>query len=111
MPNTKYLYKDIFQISKEIELLIQLGNFEKIDALLDKREVLIKQILPEDFTIGEIKELVDRIKVLDEKNFEQLKEFRHEVGKKMNSISRNIKYVGMYKVENTYNTSFIDERN
>lgn len=110
MTNTKYLYKDIFQISKEIELLIQLENFEKVDVLLDKREILISQILPEDFAIGELKELIDRIKILDEKNFEQLKEVRQNVGKKMNSLSRNIKSVSMYKVRNTYNLNSIDER-
>ncbi len=111
MPNTKHLYKDIFQISKEIELLIQLENFEKVEYLLDKREILVNQILPEDFTIGEIKELVDKIKILDEKNFNQLKEIKKGVGEKMSSLSKNIRNVSMYKVRNTYATNFIDERN
>lgn len=110
MANTKHLYKDIFQITKEIELLIQLEHFEKVDSLLDKREILMQQILPEDFVIGELKELIDRIKVLDEKNFVQLKELKQNVGKKMNSLTRNIKCVSMYKIKNTYDLSFIDER-
>jgi len=110
MPNTKYLYRDIFTLSKEIELLIQLESFEKVDKLLDKRRILIDQILPEDILIGEIKEIVDKIKILDAKNISQMRDSKSVLGKNISSLSRNIKCVSMYKVKDTFLPSFYNEK-
>ena len=111
MGKTKELYENIFKISKEIELFLQLENYTKIDALLDKREIFIKQISPEDFTLEETKEIMDQIKILDEKNFEKLKNLRHNAKQDMNFVSKNMKCISMYKVKNTYDTNFVDKRN
>lgn len=108
--NSINLYEDILTISKEIELLVELKKFDKVEELVDKRALLIEQISEEDFSNQEIQKIIDQIKALDEKNFAHINEHKKELGQKLSSLSKNIKCVSMYKIPNTYNLNFIDEK-
>jgi len=109
--NTKKdFYNNILSISKEIELLIQLENFDKIEELLLKRDDLFEKISKEDFKIKEIKEIIDEIKALDEKNFGEMDKFKQEINKKMLKLSKNKKMIGFYKQEEIYQSGFFDDK-
>lgn len=107
----KEIYKNIFEITKEIELLIPIEDFEKIDTLLDKREVLIKQTSKDDLTIGEIKEIADKIKALDEKNIENMQLFKENTHKTLNSVVKNKNMISMYKMPSHVTSRFVDKKN
>ena len=110
MNTKKDFYNNILKISKEIELLIQLENFDKIEEILSQRDELLAKISKEDFEIKEIKTIVDEIKALDEKNFAQMDKCKQEISKKMLKLSKNMKMIGFYKQEEIYPTSFFDEK-
>jgi len=107
----KDLYNNILRISKEIELLIQLENFEKIDELLLQRDEFLVLISKKDFEIAEINEIVEQIKTLDEKNFKKMGEFKQELSEKMLKLSKKIKVIGYYKQDEIYESMLVDERN
>jgi hypothetical protein len=107
----KDLYNNILRISKEIELLIQLENFDKIEELLTQRDEFVTKISKEDFKIDGLKEIVDKIKALDEKNFEQIEKFKKKISEKINKLSKNRKVIGSYKQEEIYKARLIDETN
>ena len=54
MDTKKDFYNNILRISKEIELLIQLENFDKIEELLFQRGESLIEISEEDFEIKEL---------------------------------------------------------
>jgi hypothetical protein len=109
--NTKKdFYNNILSISKEIELLIQLENFDKIEELLLQRDELLTKISKEDFEIEEIKEIIGEIKILDEKNFGEMDKFKQEISKKMLKLSKNKKMIGFYKQDEIYQSGFFDEK-
>lgn len=107
----KDFYNNILKISKEIELLIQLENFDKIEELLLQRDDLLSEISQEDFKIKEIKEIIDEIKALDEKNHGEMAKFKQEISKKMIKLSKNKKMIGFYKQEDICQSRFFDETN
>jgi hypothetical protein len=106
----KDLYNNILILSKEIELLIQLENFEKIEEILLKRDKLLEKISKNDFEIEEIKQIVEKIKTLDAKNFEQMDAFKKNLSKKMSKLLKNKKVIGSYKQEEIYEARLVDER-
>ena len=110
MDTKKDFYNNILRISKEIELLIQLENFDKIEELLFQRGELLIKISEEDFEIKELKAIIDEIKALDAKNFERMDEFKQEISKKMLKLSQNMKLIGSYKQNEIYQSSFFDEK-
>jgi hypothetical protein len=110
MNNKKEIYQNILKFSKEIKLLIQLGNYEKVDIILDKRAPFIEQINKEDFELGEIKVLVDEINAIDAENLEQLSKVKTEVYGQLKNVSRNKNVLALYKMQESY-TGVVDETN
>lgn len=105
------LYKNILALSKEIELLIELGHFEKIESVLAKRENIIAKILPDEPKTDEIKQILNEIKAIDEKNFAQLLENKDKSFSKIKTLSRNIHALSSYKLKEVYMHGFVDEKN
>ncbi|MDD3420197.1 MAG: hypothetical protein PHE78_06305 [Candidatus Gastranaerophilales bacterium] len=110
MNTKKEIYQNILAISKEIELLISLGNFEKIDHILDKRQIFINQIEPQDKEFGEIKVLIDQICAIDEVNFQKLSEQKDEIYRKMKNVSRGNQMLSKYKLRELNTSRNVDER-
>jgi hypothetical protein len=107
----KDLYNTILKISKEIELLIQLENFDKIEDLLFQRDELLSKISKEDFEIEEIQKITDQIKTLDEKNFAQIDKYKQAISKKMSELLKSKKIIGHYKQDEIYEARLVDETN
>ena len=98
----------ILKISKEIELLISLQKFDKIEQLLDERQILIEQVSNEDFQNQEIKELLEEINSLDKKNQEQLISNKDVVYDKLKNLSKNMQVLSHYKIKNTHRIDIVD---
>ena len=111
MQNLKDLYNDILAISQEISIFLKVENFEKIEELLDKRAEFIKKISSEHYKIEEIKKIIEKIKLIDDENFAQLSDAKKEISKKMRNLSKNIKIISFYKMEETNKSRLVDERN
>ena len=109
MEAQKDLYNNLLRISKEIELLIQLENFKKIEDLLFQRDKFLALISKEDFEIDELKEIIDKIKDLDKKNFEKMGEFKQELSGKIIKLSKKNKIIGSYKQDEIYKSRLVDE--
>lgn len=104
-------YTNIYKISKEIELLIQLENFEQIDVLLKNRQELLDKIEQEDFKIQEIAKIIEQIKALDEINFEKMNNSKQKISEKLINLSRKRRIIGSYKQEEIHNLRIVDEIN
>lgn len=105
------LYNDILTLSREIKLLIELKNFEKIEDILNKRQILINKISSDESKTEEIKKIIDEIKAIDEENFAELINNKDEVYSKLKLLSKNMQVLSLYKIKDSNTNIFIDEKN
>lgn len=109
MHTKREMYQNILKYSKEIRLLIQLGQYEKIDMVLDKRAPFIEQVDKQDFEFGEIKVLIDEINSIDSENMKNLTEAKTDVYGRIRDLSRNKNVLALYKIQDSQ-TGLVDER-
>lgn len=118
LQNTKEiqnLYIHVYNITLEISSIINLDNLDKIEELLNAKDSLIKEINQKKDSITEnqkdsIKEYVEKIKILDEKNIEKMKEIFNSVKKELSSVNIGKKAISAYKYNKTIEPRLIDSK-
>lgn len=107
----KELYEGILYLSEKIKDEILEQNFDEVENLLQKREILLQKTSKMDKNDPEIAQIFSKIKLMDEFNLKEIKNHHKKIGDKLNSLSKNIFAVASYKMFDNTAISMIDKRN
>lgn len=107
----KELYEGVLYLSNKIKSAIEEENFDEVENLLQKREILLQNTSKIDENDSEIAQIWAQIKSLDDSNLQEIKNYHQKLGNKLNSLSKNIFAVSSYKMVDNTAISMIDKRN
>lgn len=106
------LLKDILDVTKEIATSVKNKDFDDVDALVDKREQLIKQF--SDFSCDNLSKEEDDL-ILNIKKEKQiavilLEQAQKSTGRELKTISGNSKAVSAYKIMQNMDPVFFNKK-